>query len=175
MPRKSTLLPTFLFCCLMLPGLIWGTTSRGPGGGGALFSASISPHDPQLLYMSSDMSGIYRSPDFGRHWSMLHFRRLQGGHSSPVRFSADPDLLYSIHVSDELDYGSPVRSVDGGVTLEPLAGDPTEREVWFLDADPEARDRLLIADYSTLYFSPDGGAGFTAVHSGSDLRIAGVF
>ncbi len=164
-----------LLLTALIPSAATAGESRGPGGGGALFSTAISPHDPNLLYMSTDMSGVFRSPDFGRHWSLLDFRQLQGGHNSPVRFTANPKILYSLHVTDELDYGIPVRSNNGGITWTPLAGDPSGGEGWFLDADPNAIGRILLADYDNLYFSANGGASFSRVYAGSELLIGGVF
>ena len=64
--------------------------SRGPGGGGALFSPSINPHDVDELFMATDMSGVFHSKDFGRSWETLSFRTLQGGFNSQFRFTADP-------------------------------------------------------------------------------------
>src|SRR5256885_2758842 len=40
----------------------------GPGGGGATFHPSISPHDPQTVLVSCDMTGSYITHDAGpRH------------------------------------------------------------------------------------------------------------
>ncbi len=170
--------PTFRTLLLSLalaasPALADG--SRGPGGGGALFSAAISPHDANLLYMSTDMSGVFRSPDFGRHWSLLDFRQLQGGHNSPVRFTANPKVVFSLHVTDELNYGRPVKSHDGGVSWRALESDPTHGEAWFLDTDPDSGGRLLLAAYDALYLSNDGGASFKQVHAAADLLVSGAF
>ena len=38
----------------------------GPGGGGAIFNAVGSPHDPKLLFVQCDMTGVYRSEDGGK-------------------------------------------------------------------------------------------------------------
>jgi hypothetical protein len=40
-------------------------TVVGPGGGGAMFNATISPHDPREVLVSCDMSGAYISHDGG--------------------------------------------------------------------------------------------------------------
>src|SRR6266478_5404649 len=37
----------------------------GPGGGGAQFNPTISPRDPRLIFVSSDMTGSYVSEDGG--------------------------------------------------------------------------------------------------------------
>ena len=57
---------------------------RGLGGGGGLFVPSISPTDAQLLLVSCDMGGVYRSEDGGQSWNMLHTRQgLVQTHKAP--------------------------------------------------------------------------------------------
>jgi photosystem II stability/assembly factor-like uncharacterized protein len=150
--------------------------SRGIGGGGALFSISLSPHDTNEIRMTTDMSSAFRSGDFGQRWETLDFRALRGGHNSQVRYTSDPDVLYAIDVFDDLNYGYPVRSDDAGETWAALAGDPTwGGEVWWLDADPRSTDRVLISDYTALHFSDDGGDSFRQVYEADPLRVAGSF
>ena len=46
--------------------------SREPGGGGAFFSPSFSPHETGAIYVASDMSGVYHTSDSvrrGRSWT----------------------------------------------------------------------------------------------------------
>ena len=69
--------------------------SRGIGGGGALFTPAISPHDNHLVYMATDMSSVFKSGDFGRNWTTVDFRQLQGGTKSDICFTSDPDILYA--------------------------------------------------------------------------------
>ncbi len=47
---------------------------RGIGGGGGFFSPVFSPYDENLLFVSCDMGGIYRSEDKGKNWKMLHWK-----------------------------------------------------------------------------------------------------
>ncbi|KKL72621.1 hypothetical protein LCGC14_2083070, partial [marine sediment metagenome] len=56
-------------------------TSYGIGGGGGIFVPVSSPHDPKLMFCASDMSGVYRSADGGRHWRMVDFRQTRGSTS----------------------------------------------------------------------------------------------
>ncbi len=44
----------------------------GPGGGGALYNAAISPLDPQLMLIACDMGGNYISHDGGVSWRMFN-------------------------------------------------------------------------------------------------------
>jgi hypothetical protein len=152
--------------------------SRGIGGGGALFSPSLSPHDPAVITMATDMTGVFRTEDFGARWTTLPFRTLRGGGDTHVRFTADPSVLYAVHIGD---WGEriPVRSDDGGATFAPLASDPTFGECFTLHADPNDAARVLIASWSELFFSDDGGDSFTQVFdaggAGSGLHVGGSF
>lgn len=69
----------------------------GLGGGGGTFVPVSSPHDPALMFAASDMSGVYRSTDGGRHWRMLHWRELSSAIVCPVVFDpGDPDMIYAV-------------------------------------------------------------------------------
>jgi photosystem II stability/assembly factor-like uncharacterized protein len=46
----------------------------GPGGGGAMFHPQISPHDPDTVLVSCDMTGAYISHDGGKSWRMFNLR-----------------------------------------------------------------------------------------------------
>jgi photosystem II stability/assembly factor-like uncharacterized protein len=49
-------------------------TVIGPGGGGAMFHATISPHDPNEAMVACDMTGSYITHDGGRSWRMFNLR-----------------------------------------------------------------------------------------------------
>lgn len=63
----------------------------GPGGGGAQFTPTISPHDPKRVLISCDMTGAYISHDAGTSWRMFNLR-------GTVRFFVfdplDPKTIY---------------------------------------------------------------------------------
>jgi photosystem II stability/assembly factor-like uncharacterized protein len=46
----------------------------GPGGGGAMFNPTISPHDINTVLISCDMTGSYVTHDGGRTWRMFNLR-----------------------------------------------------------------------------------------------------
>jgi photosystem II stability/assembly factor-like uncharacterized protein len=46
----------------------------GPGGGGAMFNPTISPHDPDTVLVSCDMTGSYITHDGGHSWRMFNLR-----------------------------------------------------------------------------------------------------
>jgi len=64
----------------------------GPGGGGAMFNPTISPHDPNTVLISCDMTGAYITHDGGQSWRMFNLRGV-------VRFFVfdplDPQVMYA--------------------------------------------------------------------------------
>jgi len=53
-------------------GDTWGFV--GIGGGGALFHPAVSPHDPDLVFVSCDMTGSYVTHNGGASWRMFNLR-----------------------------------------------------------------------------------------------------
>jgi photosystem II stability/assembly factor-like uncharacterized protein len=49
-------------------------TIVGPGGGGAMFHPTISPHDAETVLVSCDMTGAYISHNGGKSWRMFNLR-----------------------------------------------------------------------------------------------------
>lgn len=144
--------------------------SRGPGGGGAFFGPSINPANADDVWVGSDMGELFHSTDFGRTWDTVNFWLLQGG-SQPGRmeFTANPNVRYALNGS------VPARSYDGGLTWTNIPPDPWSQSVYCLFADPNATNRLLVSDYTTLKISTNCGASYTYCYSNHDLFIAGAF
>jgi photosystem II stability/assembly factor-like uncharacterized protein len=46
----------------------------GPGGGGAMFNPTVSPHDINTVLISCDMTGSYITHDAGQTWRMFNLR-----------------------------------------------------------------------------------------------------
>src|SRR6266403_2213200 len=46
----------------------------GPGGGGAMFHPTISPHDSNTVLVSCDMTGSYITHNAGKSWRMFNLR-----------------------------------------------------------------------------------------------------
>ncbi|MCM3689064.1 hypothetical protein [Kocuria rosea] len=103
------------------------SVSRGMGGGGAMYDPVISPwpagtHWSEAIFVGCDMSGLYRSLDGGKHWTMLDYRDVQC--SAPVLASTGRTTAFSV----ALDPATPGRvaawhphhgfrlSVDGGMS-----------------------------------------------------------
>ena len=69
--------------------------SVGLGGGGALFAPAISPHNHRLLFVSSDMGGLFRSEDGGATWRLLDVRSVRGSTTSaPIFHPRDKRIIY---------------------------------------------------------------------------------
>jgi photosystem II stability/assembly factor-like uncharacterized protein len=144
--------------------------SRGPGGGGAFFGPSINPHNPDDLWIGSDMSDLFHSTDFGGTWETVDFRRLLGGNApGRMEFTSHPLVRYALNGD------VPARSSDGGATWTSIPPDPWSQSVYCLIGDPLSTNRLLVSDYSTLKISTNSGATYTDCYSASDLLIAGAF
>ena len=153
-------------------------SSRGVGGGGALFSPSINPADNNEYFVACDLSAVFHTTDYGQHYNLVHFNELQGGHHSKVCYTATPGLLYCVHYAN--DRVVPVKSGDGGLTWNPLPGNPDNSEETFgIWADFNNPNRVVIAYYGEIYFSSNGGNTFTPVHTalsnGSGCLVGGAF
>jgi len=46
----------------------------GPGGGGAQYRPTVSPHDPNTVLVACDMTGSYITRDAGRSWRQFNLR-----------------------------------------------------------------------------------------------------
>jgi hypothetical protein len=149
--------------------------SRGPGAGGALYSPSINPANANEYYVACDMSGLYRTTDYGDSYTTVNFAQLQGGHEAAVRFTNDPNVAYCLSFGGDL--AVPMKSTDGRQTWSPLPGNPLPADdIYSLWADPGHPDRVIVAGYSELYFSSNGGTSFTQIPSsvtGTDGALIG--
>lgn len=149
-------------------------TSKGAGGGGALFSPAFSPHDPNEIYISCDMSELFRTTDLGNSWKEVDFRDIVGNNGSKVQFTNNPLINYCVNFENDL--MTPFKTTNGGVNWSPLTSDPTFGEAFSLNCDINNSNNILISDYTNLYFSSDGGTSFSLKYTNSNgCYVAGVF
>ncbi len=119
----------------------------GPGGGGAMFAPASSPHDPNLMFVSCDMGGFYRSSDGGKNWTLLDFRMIRGSTTCrPVFHPSDPKVIY---------FDGKV-SRDAGMTWHRLVRRDVGKIVE-MAADPGDDQVLLIGTDKGAWISRDGG------------------
>lgn len=88
----------------------------GPGGGGALFSPAISPHNPKRVLVACDMTGSYITNNAGETWRMFN---LHGRVTFFVFDPKDADVIYAKSAGLW-------RSVDGGVRWKLVYPDPAK-------------------------------------------------
>jgi photosystem II stability/assembly factor-like uncharacterized protein len=172
----------------------------GPGGGGAMFHPTISPHDVNTVLVACDMTGAYITHDGGRTWRMFNLRGV-------VNFFAfdpkDPKVLYA-HATGlwrSLDGGetwnliSPAASTVEGVKMGSdhadeviLAPSDPVGQIYAMAIDPDNSQILYVAagekDKPSLFVSSDFGKSWerqvelpggvrriwTDPHSAADVR-----
>lgn len=129
----------YLFACMAFAVAAWtarpgGFMVLGPGGGGAMFNPTFSPHDANTALVSCDMTGAYITHDGGRSWRMFNLR-------GTVRFfvfdPVDPQTIYAeVH--------GLWRSTDGGASWKLIA--PKPEAVRAIQMNSDHADEQLIAD-----------------------------
>lgn len=170
---------TFLLIAIVLLGKSQPASfsSRGIGGGGALFALAINPANNSEYYVACDMGELFHTTNYGNTYDQVNFQQLVGGHNSKVCYTSSVGLLYSISYAKDM--VRPMKSTDNGVTWAVLAGNPdNSEEIYSIDADYNNPNRVIISDYDDIYFSNNGGTSFVNIHSaltGAGIVIGGTF
>ncbi len=156
-------------------------TPQGFGGGGYTYSPSISPHDPNHIFINCDMGGVYQSHDGAKTMKMLDYPNLVSTVKGKIQFTSDPNILYVVrrdmdNAADPFWRGELAKSIDGGATWQPMP-DPTSSGVHRLEVDPASTQRMILDEYNQLFFSGNGGATWTVIlHPNDDqMWLGGVF
>lgn len=150
--------------------------NRGIGGGGALFSPAINPHQPEELFMSCDMTELFHSTNGGKNWAFYPSRELTAFQNSKVQFTADPLISYVLGMQFREEHTFPYRSLDGGDTWGPIT-DPTGGAALYLFADPHHTQRLYVSTWGAIFYSDNGGQSWNLAYQdpNNNLHLAGVF
>ena len=175
----------FIFYLFILNGSVFSQTNSswktvGYGGGGAMFYPEVSPFNPDMAFVSCDMTGSYVTLDGGTSWRMFNLH-------SPVDFyvfdPTDSNTVYanSIGLFKSTDkgktwslfYPSP-GDVSGTVSKGDHAqerlvtNDQTLRQVqaFAIDAvDSKKMYAVISIDKKQAFFSSDnGGASWNKKH-----------
>ena len=149
----------------------WGHV--GPGGGGAMFGPAVSPHNPDVAFVTCDMGGSFVTHNGGESWRVFNLsRQVQFFVFDPI----DPNVVYansfgllkSTDLGDtwSLIYPKPSEIV-GIVSKGDHAGefmvtkDDTRRTVLALAIDPAQSKKMYAAirveQSVALYVSENGG------------------
>ncbi|MEI6846057.1 MAG: hypothetical protein WCK36_03310 [Candidatus Firestonebacteria bacterium] len=81
---------------LLLCALAFGWENIGMGGGGGQHAPALSPHDLNLMFVSCDMSGFYRTEDGGKSWKMFDTRKISNTNTYEVYFHpTDPNIIFT--------------------------------------------------------------------------------
>ncbi len=179
---RTLILMSLCSLCMFFGSLVKAQqfSTRGPGGGGALFSPSFQPAHPGEISLACDMGESFVTRDYGKHWSSRHFRQLQcNNNHGTVQYTKDTSLCYSIDATSIGGYDTyrPTKSTDGGRTWQVLKNDPTVAGAYYLFASYAFPTHLLVADYYNVFWSTDGGDSWTKIYStsyGSGLVVAGA-
>jgi len=131
----------------------------GLGGGGAMYSPAASPHDPNLMFVSCDMSGFYRSTNGGNSWTMLPADQIRSAISCrPIFHPVDPTIVYAYGNSELKVSENRGRTWRTLAVSEPWGGD----DIVELGIDTTAPERMFAGTSSAAYVSLDGGATWSA-------------
>ncbi|MCP3930054.1 MAG: hypothetical protein GY705_13250 [Bacteroidetes bacterium] len=152
--------------------------SSGVGGGSAMFHPSISPHDNQIIYVASDVNGMFYTTDGGVSWEIIPSKDLVATTESKVNFTSEPNVLYTVCRDFLMDKDYACKSVDAGISWARLDHPELDGEVEYLFADPNHTDRIIITTYDEMFYSEDGGASLAIKYEAetdAGLHIGGVF
>src|SRR5947199_6888107 len=110
----------------------------GPGGGGAMFNPTISPHDANTVLVSCDMSGSYITHDGGKTWRMFNLR---GVVNFFVFDPQDAETMYA-HATGLW------RSIDGGENWNLVY--PSPATVKGVQMNSDHADEIILAESDPL-------------------------
>ncbi|WP_455638149.1 hypothetical protein [Parabacteroides sp.] len=107
----------------------------GIGGGGAMFGPTVSPHDPNIVFVSCDMGGSFVTHNGGKSWRMFNLGKM-------VNFFVfdpiDPNVVYA-------NSRGLYKSIDSGKTWSIIYPKYSEIEGMVSKGD-HAEERILTKD-----------------------------
>jgi photosystem II stability/assembly factor-like uncharacterized protein len=146
----------------------------GPGGGGAMFNPTISPHDVNTVLISCDMTGSYITHDGGKSWRMFNLRGVVNffvfdpkdpntmyAHATALWRSTNggenwslvyprPDAIKGVKMSSDHSDETVVAEPDPLGSMSAMAVDPSDSNVLYATAGPDK-------DKTSLFISRDRG------------------
>jgi photosystem II stability/assembly factor-like uncharacterized protein len=148
-------------------------SSRGIGGGGAMFSMAINPANDNEYYASCDMGELFHTSDFGLSYSQVAAQKIIAGHNSKLCFTSTIGVIYTISYANNMVI--PMKSTDNGTTWNPLAGNPDNtEETYSINVDYNNANRIITSYYGQINFSNNGGLNFTNIHTALNSGLGNV-
>jgi hypothetical protein len=140
--------------------------ARGVGGGGAFVGFSMSPYQ-RLWFVGTDMGTLFRSTDDGASWQAVPhtsavFLKTLNNQDYPdlpgVGYSASQDVVF--HAPST---GSPLRSLDGGITWSPMTLGDIGLRVRFWSPDSHQLGRVFAGLDDGIAVTENDGFSWTAL------------
>ena len=151
----------------------------GPGGGGAMFHPTVSPHDLNTVLVNCDMTGAYISHDGGKSWRMFNLRgvvqffvfdpldkngiyaqatglwRSQDQGETWNLVYPKPSSIKSVKMSSDHSDEDIVAEPNPLGSITAMAIDPADSSVFYVTAGDRKKET------SSLFFSRDSGQSWT--------------
>ncbi len=151
-----------------IPGTYSDWTTIGQGGGGNIVDVVCHPTDPNIVWVVTDLTGLFRSLDGGETWDCISgpiereellFEWMRGMDEELAYDLSDPNIMYW--------------AMDGGIYTTPGLYKSTDGgDTWFkIPGSPDLSPGSIIVDYNgvvyginhkKLYVSTDKGATWQA-------------
>ncbi len=129
-----------------------------------IINFQIAPYDPNVMWMSTFSSGIWKTWNAGRTWIPISRHTLKGSYISA--FAVDPFNPNTIYAASNFTGGEPTglhKTIDGGGTWQLL------RTVNFdyitnIIIHPQQNNKILTTDNVEIQYSENAGATWTKVY-----------
>lgn len=154
-------------------------STRGIGGGGALFFPTINPANNDEFYVSCDLSALFHSTDYGKSYDQVDFQKIQSANTTTYEFTNDPNTAYSSFNDGNNIF--PIKTNDGGQSWKTINSyDLNEYgDLYNMKANFNNPSQMLIGAYGDILITNDGGNSFQLVkhtiNNGAGLIMGGVF
>lgn len=154
-------------------------STRGIGGGGALFFPTINPANNDEFYVSCDLSALFHSTDYGKSYDQVDFQKIQSANTTTYEFTNDPNTAFASFNDGNNVF--PIKTNDGGQSWKTINSyDLNEYgDLYNMKANFNNPLQMLIGAYGDILITNDGGNSFQLVkhtiNNGAGLIMGGVF